>query len=116
MNLNNLSRREFFLLSTATFASFNVESSYISRDDINSGLVNELLYIYKFWQNTTSILPINYINRKMTENRATQFSQLVQDDFKNNNVLIIDGLILSKTEVAVLADMGRQLYSTQNLS
>jgi hypothetical protein len=61
---------------------------------------------YHAWKKISTQEPIVYINGRHAMNSSISGSELVKQDFKADNIVNVNGLILSKYEGAVLAYLG----------
>lgn len=55
------------------------------------------------WYKQEKISPSNYLDNRSTDISASTIQSLKQADFESGEVVSIKGLVLSKTEVAVIA-------------
>jgi len=69
---------------------------------------NEYTRIYKKWVNEKNVEPEVFLSQSTIREavESSEIEDLIIDDFHNNRVFIIDGLVLSEVEGALVATLG----------
>ncbi len=67
----------------------------------------ECLEVYHLWLKQEGSHPQRYL--KQTVQDHVSLSDAIQSDFDNNNLITINGLLLSKSEAAFLAHIGASI-------
>jgi hypothetical protein len=61
---------------------------------------------YQAWKKISTQEPIEYINARHFANKSLAGSELVKQDFNQDNIVNLNGFIISRYEAAVLAYLG----------
>lgn len=100
-------RNSIKLLGTvilSSLTSYKIMAGDISMGSKNSdehyALLNKMRNI---WLSTESLSPEEYIGTVRSKNSRLSNKEIINTDFKNENIKIMDGLVLSKFEAAHLA-------------
>ena len=112
MNPDESNRRNFLkMLLVLTFPSIRVEASDKNSDKYLSNLNKEFLMVYKQWVQQENFLPIDYFYSSMKSYGLgyDQVSKATIMDFDRGNFLIVNGLVLGKTEASIIAHLGAEL-------
>jgi len=69
---------------------------------------HEYTRIYNKWVNEKNIEPETFLSQSAIREAVehSEIEELIIDDFNNNRVFIIDGLVLSEVEGALVAAIG----------
>jgi len=117
MNRNEINRRTLFkvLLAPALLSSGLVKATsldmLIKPKNINGGLGQECLEVYKQWQQLEVVKPEVFFAESM-KNYNLEFSQVSKAttlDFICGQLFEVNGLVLGKTEAAFIAYLGSQM-------
>lgn len=85
----------------------NIQAEKIQGD---SKLENELLIILQNWLDLEKTPPGDYLSTRGIDIRETnKLKEISASDFKSGRTICIQGLILSKSEAAVLAELATLL-------
>lgn len=73
---------------------------------VNNSILEELSKVYFAWTKKYHQDPVEFlsekVNKKATYSQLTHYTEL---DFTEDNIIVINGLMLGKTEAALLATM-----------
>ena len=96
------------LLSSTILLSTISESTNIHSDTnehpVYADTHSELIKAYMAWQKTYTQTPGEYLNSKNLIDRR-EMSYQCRNDFISGNTLEIEGLVLSKTETAIMLEL-----------
>jgi hypothetical protein len=96
----NLGNRRAFLKQTLGITAL-VAIAYQLPFSTKETLTSELLSALTVWKNHETALPQTYIDSAMTKTKEVK--EIIQEEFLNKKILSVNGLVLSKFEVAFLA-------------
>jgi hypothetical protein len=100
--------RRKLLFATASLP-FSVRALGIdSVKDKNTQLEQSSNYsdYYHAWKKISAQEPLDYINAKHAMNNSVSAAELVKQEFKEDNIINLNGFIISRYEGAVLAYLG----------
>lgn len=108
-------KRDFLKISAASVVGLPLVSSPLiaatSLSSERSAMEREFYAVYRIWLGSQSIDPVDYLrSRDLNDvDDKTKIRNLSKEDFACGNVVKIKGFVLSKTEAAVLASMGKSV-------
>jgi len=97
------------MVSTAGIATLSPYIKNFARQSINEESVllsNDLQYVAEHWMKHEGSFAGEYLAKINLSEKLNELNSLITNDFKNNNTYTINGLVLSKTEVAIMAYLG----------
>lgn len=109
--------KRLLLVNFLSVSSLSVLASpvkYANQRLSKNVLVEEFIYVYKFWKSFTEEEPVVYLKSRGVSNEISYSSirNLSVDDFRRGNTLEIKGFVLSKIEVSVIASIGGQYLNS----
>ena len=108
--MNKIKRRTFIksLLSSTVLLSIISKSTNVhsgtNNHSVYSDINNELIKAYIAWESIYIQTPNEYLNSiNLIDPREASYQ--CRNDFKSGNTLEIEGLVLSKTETALILEL-----------
>ncbi len=106
------SRRELILLALGLSCSVFASPSLVGSDG-NSVVQNCLDprcgKIFLHWAEREELDPVEYLDSCVDMHDFVTISDRIHDDFVQGNIYVYDGLVASRTEIALLASLGKEL-------
>tara|TARA_R110002072_G_scaffold50294_3_gene135694 strand:- start:712 stop:1056 length:345 start_codon:yes stop_codon:yes gene_type:complete len=102
--------KSLFVLSIPSLVK---SAPFIGQSLKNNKSSEEFVYVYKSWVSFFSEEPIDYLkSRGVTGNISfASIKDLSVKDFRCGNTLDINGFVLSKIEVSLIASIGAQYFN-----
>lgn len=106
------SRRELILLALGLSCSVFASPSL---GDANGGpFVQSCLdpkcgKVFLHWSEHEKLDPVEYLDSCVDMNDFISISDRIHEDFVQGNIYVYDGLVASRTEIALLASLGKEL-------
>lgn len=83
---------------------------------LNAQLAAECKVISDYWKTSFPLSPETYVKKAFSTSEATSYNAVITQDFRKNNVVVIGGLVLSKTEAALISVYSNVLESDVGLT
>lgn len=100
----NINRRGFLQLTMATLAGNQLH--YRSGNELNhDALFDELIQVHRCWFQQIRMAPASFLSQFSNDRLKDQkfLSQQITADFVRGDTVDVNGLLLSKTEAAIMA-------------
>ncbi len=79
--------------------------------DMPTPLINECKAVHRHWIQVEGHSPVEYLAELGFDNQP-KLKKIIQNDFEEHNIFIVGGLVLAKTEAAIIATMGESQGGT----
>ena len=108
----NKNRRDFLKSSSLLLLGSTFHSSGFAGTEMKAITVKaELMKVLEQWLSDESLSPEMYLeNRGVMGMDKVALNACTVNDFKCGNVFVVEGLVISKTEAAVLSQMASMLF------
>lgn len=105
--MTNLKRRDFLMITSSMPLLGTIPISTLSASCIGGGTpVAELFEVLKVWLNQETVSPSDYLTEMKIEcDDKALVEQMSKADFRAGDTLSVRGIVLSKTEAAILSQL-----------
>lgn len=106
------SRRELILLALGLSCSVFASPSLLDLRGgsvVQSCLDPECFKIFLHWSEHEKLDPFEYLGAYVNMNDLSSISARIHEDFLYGNIYVYEGFVASRTEIALLASLGKEL-------
>lgn len=111
----NITRRQLLYITSFMPVTGSIFAAQLPHNDqfkVNKHAYHELLYVLALWRAHETLVPKNYLSsRKLDIENTSAIKQAAQQDFLDNNLFEVKGLVLAKSEAAAIALLAEELIS-----